>query len=86
MGHANSTYQPLPDATFAALGGGEVAYLRKISPQLLKKLVPDAPPITPGLSLWGLVAADGTPLIITDDRNAAIENAREHDLTMVQLH
>ena len=33
------------------------------------------------IKLFSLHAADGTPIIITDSREAAVTNAREHDST-----
>jgi hypothetical protein len=36
--------------------------------------------------LFGLFGADGSPILITDSREAALVNARDSDLTMVSLH
>lgn len=74
-----------PEA-FAVLGGGQVAYVRKIKPEEVKTLFPQAPMIAPGMKLFSLHAADGTPIIVTDSREAAVANAREHELDMVSVH
>ena len=52
------------------------------SPALSRK----RPRFQPGLHLFGLFAADGSPILITDSREAALVNARDSDLTMVSLH
>jgi len=70
----------------AALGGGQIAYVRPIRSDDLNRLFPQAPEIQPGLDLFALLGADGSPLMITDSRAAAIANAWEHDLTPVSVH
>lgn len=79
-------FRIMPDDVFAALGGGQVAYLKPMTGEQLHDLIPDAPPVAPDLALWGLVGANGLPILITDSREAAIANAREHDLMMVALN
>jgi hypothetical protein len=74
-----------PEA-FAVLGGGQVAYVREIKPEEVKTLFPQAPLMAPGMKLFSLHAADGTPIIVTDSREAAIANAREHELDTVSVH
>lgn len=77
---------PLSMEEFAALGQGEVAYLKPIRSEDVPLLVPDAPAIPPGLALFALLSADGTPIMIGDSRSEVAENALEHDLAMVSLH
>jgi len=74
-----------PEA-FAVLGGGEIAYVREISTDEVRGLFPQAPAMAPGTKLYSLHAADGTPIIITDSREAALANAREHELSAVSVH
>lgn len=74
-----------PEA-FAGLGGGQVAYVREIKSEEVKTLFPQAPMIAPGTKLYSLHAADGTPIIVTDSREAALANAREHELDTVSVH
>lgn len=74
-----------PEA-FAVLGGGEVAYVREIKSEEVKSLFPQAPMIAPGMKLFSLHAADGTPIIVTDSREAAISSAREHELDTLSVH
>lgn len=70
----------------AQMGGGQIAYVRAIRSDELNRLFPQAPTLQPGLNLFALLGADGTPIIVTDDRNTAIANAWEHDLVPVSVH
>ena len=41
----------------------------------------------PGLNLYALDAADGTPIMVTDSREAVLANAWSHELeTVVSVH
>jgi hypothetical protein len=82
----NHNEQLLTPEAFAILGGGEVAYVREIKSEEVKTLFPQAALMAPGMKLFSLHAADGTPIIVTDSREAAIANAREHELNMVSVH
>lgn len=77
---------PLTPAEFAALGTGEVAYVKPMTSDELMRIFPQAPKIEPGLRLFTLLSADGAPILVTDTREAATANAWEHDLTMVSVH
>ena len=77
---------PLTQAEFAALGTGEVAYLKPMSSEELLRIFPQAPEIEPGLKLFALLSADGAPILVPDSREAATANAWEHDLRMVSVH
>ena len=76
----------LTDDQLASLGGGRVAYLKPIRSEEVSRLFPAAPPIQPGLQLFALLAADGTPIVVTDSRAAAVANAMSQELEMVSLH
>jgi hypothetical protein len=76
----------LTNAQLASLGGGRVAYLKPIRSEEVSRLFPAAPAIQPGLQLFALVAADGTPIIVTDSRDAAVASAMSQELEMVSLH
>ena len=39
-----------------------------------------------GIDLFALLAADGTPLVLTDDEGTAISHAIGDDLELAQLH
>jgi hypothetical protein len=83
----NPEYRPLlTNEQLASLGGGRVAYLKPIRSEDVSRLFPAAPAIQPGLQLFALLAADGTPIIVTDSRDAAAANALSQELEMVSLH
>jgi hypothetical protein len=71
---------------FAVLGGGKIAYVKPIRSEDVNKLYPAAPELQPGLHLFALHAADGTPIMVTDSREAAIANAMTHELETVSVH
>jgi hypothetical protein len=74
-----------PEA-FAVLGGGRIAYVRPVKSEDVQGLFPQAPALAPGVKLFSLHAADGTPILLTDSREAAVANAREHELDTVSVH
>ncbi len=72
--------------TLAHLGDGRIAYVRTIRSEDVPALFPQAPEIAPGLKLFTLHAADGTPIMLTDSREAAIANAWSQELETVSVH
>ncbi len=70
----------------AHLGDGQVAYVRPILSQDVNRIFPQAPALQPGLQLFALLSADGSPILLTDSRDAALANAMEHQLQTVSLH
>jgi hypothetical protein len=75
----------MPPASFAVLGGGKIAYVRSLTSEDAKSLFPGLPPVAPGLKLWALLGADGTPIMLSDTREAVLMNARENDLETVSI-
>jgi hypothetical protein len=71
---------------FAVLGGGKVAYVKEINSEDVHSLYPQAPEMQPGLKLFALHAADGTPILVTDTREAAVANAWSNELEAVSVH
>ena len=65
----------------AHLGEGHIAYVKQIRSEDVPGLFPQAPKIAPGLKLFALHAADGTPIMLTDSREAAIANAWSNELS-----
>jgi hypothetical protein len=70
----------------AHLGDGRIAYVKAIKSEDVASLFPQAPQIAPGLRLFALHAADGTPIMVTDSREAAVANAWSHELEAVSVH
>ena len=76
----------LSPSEFAALGAGEVAYVKPMRSEDFRRAFPESPDLPPGLQIYALVAADGSPILITDERETAFENAAEQELVTVSLH
>ena len=78
--------EPMPQDAFKQFGGGHIAYVRPILSDEAHSLFPQAPPLTMGVTLWALTGADGSPILLTGSRAAAVANAREHELTAFSVH
>ncbi len=70
----------------AGLGGGKIAYVKTMQSDEINRLFPEAPDLTPGIELFALLGADGSPIVLTDSKEAAIANAWENELETVSLH
>jgi len=85
----NPTNEPslaISPEALAQLGDGEIAYVKPIRSDEVAKLFPQAPELEPGTQLFALHAADGTPIMLTDSREAAVANAWSHELQTVSVH
>ena len=71
---------------FAVLGGGKIAYVKAVRSEDVAAMFPQAPQIDPGVQLYTLHAADGTPMMLTDSREDAIANAWSQELETVSVH
>ena len=74
-----------PEA-LAAMGTGHIAYVRPIRSEDVPAQFPQVPQIPEGLQLFALHAADGTPMMLTDSREAAIATAWKQELETVSVH
>jgi hypothetical protein len=70
----------------ALLGGGKIAYVKSVRSEDVQAMFPQAPQLQPGMQLFSLHAADGTPIMLTDSREAAIANAWSQELETVSVH
>ncbi len=52
----------------------------------VRRVFPNAPALQPGMQLFALLNADGSPILLTDTRENALANAWQHDLATVSLH
>jgi hypothetical protein len=86
MTDTNTTHPAITQEALAQLGGGCLAYVKAINSEDVANLFPQAPKIAPGLELFALHAADGTPIMLTDSREAAIANASSQELEAVSVH
>ncbi|AGB69908.1 MULTISPECIES: DUF1150 family protein [Rhizobium] len=76
----------LTPSELANIGTGEVAYIRKMDWSEVSRCFPEAPDIDPDVDLWALFGADGTPILLTDNRSSTFYRAAEDELKTVSLH
>lgn len=70
----------------ATLGGGIVAYIKTLTSDEASRMFPTIEGLPKGISLFSLHAADGTPLALTDTRQAAVGHAIDDDLEIASVH
>jgi len=76
----------MPEIEFAQLGDGVVGYIRIMTSEEAKERFPSVNNLPKGLTLYALHAADGTPLALTDTRQAALSHAMGDDLEVATVH
>jgi hypothetical protein len=86
MANATEKALALTPQEFAHWGDGALAYVKTLSSEDVARLFPQAPPLMPGVKLFALLGADGSPILLTDSKDAAIANAWENELQTVSLH
>jgi len=86
MANATNKTAELTPQEFAHLGDGALAYVKPITSEDVARIFPEAPALRPGMRLFALLGADGSPIMLTDSRDAAIANAWENELETVSLH
>lgn len=70
----------------AKLGGGQVAYIKELSSAEARRLYPAVEGLPGGIHVYALHAADGTPIALTDSRQAAIGHALGDKLEVASVH
>jgi hypothetical protein len=70
----------------ARLGGGQVAYIKELKSDEARRIFPAVEGLPSGLDLYSLHAADGTPIALTDTRQAAISHAMGDELEIASVH
>ena len=86
MTEMNTTHPVITQDMLAHLGDGRLAYVKAIRSEDVATLFPQAPKIAPGIKLFCLHGADGTPIMLTDTREAALANAWSQELEAVSVH
>jgi hypothetical protein len=76
----------LSEHELASLGGGVVAYIKTLTFDEASRMFPAIEGLPRGINLFSLHAADGTPLALTDTRQAAIGHALDDDLEIASVH
>jgi hypothetical protein len=86
MTNDQATHPVITQEALAQLGDGRIAYVKAIRSEDVQSLFPQAPQIAPGVQLFVLHAANGTPIMLTDTREAALANAWSQELEPVSVH
>ena len=81
-----NTHPVITQDMLAHFGDGRLAYVKAIRSEDVADLFPQAPKIAPGIKLFSLHGVDGTPIMLTDTREAALASARTHELGAVSVH
>jgi hypothetical protein len=76
----------MSEIDLARLGGGQVAYIKTMSSDEALKMFPAIEGLPAGINLFALHAADGTPIALTDTRQAALSHAMDGELEVASLH
>jgi hypothetical protein len=82
----NTNEAAITQDALAHLGDGRLAYVKPIRSEDVATMFPQAPQIAPGLTLFALHAADGTPIMLTDTRESALASAWSNELEAVSVH
>ena len=76
----------MSEGELATLGGGVVAYIKTLTSDEASRMFPAVKGMPDGINLFSLHAADGTPLALTDTKQAAIGHAIDDDLQIASVH
>lgn len=76
----------MSELEFAKLGDGHMAYIRTMTSEEAHRLFPTVEGLPPGVMLFSLHGADGTPLALTDTRSAAVGHALGDELEIASVH
>ena len=70
----------------ARLGGGRIAYIKELTSEEARQMFPAVEGLPSGIDLFALHAADGTPIALTDSRQAAVSHAMGDELQIASIH
>ena len=82
----NNLAKVMSELELARLGGGQVAYIKSLTSDEARDLFPAVTGLPTGINLFALQAADGTPIALTDSRQAALSHAMDGELSIASLH
>ena len=70
----------------ATLGENRLAYIKAIRSEEVAFLSPEAPMLQAGHRVFVLHAADGTPILLAESREAALADAARQRIETVSVH
>jgi hypothetical protein len=70
----------------ATLGENRLAYIKAIRSEEVAFLSPEAPMLPAGHRVFVLHAADGTPILLAESREAALADAARQRIETVSIH
>lgn len=85
-GRATAVAPVMSEIELARLGGGQVAYIKTMSSDEALRMFPAIEDLPRGINLFALHAADGTPIALTDTRQAALSHAMDGELEIASVH
>lgn len=83
------TTAPAPlmsEVELARLGGGHIAYIRELTSDEARQMFPTVQGLPTGINLFALHGADGTPIALTDSKQAALGHAMDDELEVASVH
>ncbi len=76
----------ITELELARLGDGQVAYIKSMTSAEARRMFPSIKGLPRGIDLFALHAADGTPIALTDSRQAAVGHAMDGELEIASVH
>ncbi len=76
----------ITEIELARLGDGQVAYIKSMTSAEARRMFPSIKGLPRGIDLYALHAADGTPIALTDSRQAAVGHALDGELEIASVH
>lgn len=76
----------ITELELARLGDGQVAYIKSMTSAEARRMFPSIKGLPRGIDLYALHAADGTPIALTDSRQAAVGHALDGELEIASVH
>lgn len=76
----------ISELDLARLGDGQVAYIKSMTSAEARRMFPSIKGLPRGIDLYALHAADGTPIALTDSRQAAVGHALDGELEIASVH
>jgi len=76
----------MSEVELAKLGGGHIAYIKTLSSDEARRMFPAIQGLPQGINLFSLHAADGTPIALTDSKQAAMGHAMDDELEIASVH